>query len=93
MTTTPLTIGLTESKIASGILTNRMSLAFFNTHSTAIVYVKDGKGVSATNGVPVYPKGNVSLNLIEDGETVFEEWWAISDTASTGLVVFEGFKK
>lgn len=92
MTTTPHTVGTTEVKVASGILTNRMSIAFFNTHATAIAYIKDGKGVAATTGIPVYPKGNVSLNLIEDGETTFEEWWAIA-SASMTLVVFEGFKK
>ncbi len=90
MTTTPHTVPTTEVKVASGILLNRKSLSFFNTHNTAICYIKDGKGVSTTNGIPVYPKGNVSLNFIEDGDTVFEAWWAIG-TASLTLVVFEGF--
>lgn len=90
MTTTPYTVSTIEVKVASGITPTRKSLSFFNTHPTAIAYIKDGKGVATSNGIPVYPRGNVSLNFIEDGETVWEDWYAVA-TASMTLIVFEGF--
>jgi len=92
MTTTPVTVPTTEVKAAFGYSEQRRSLAFFNTHATATIYIKDGKGVSTTNGIPVYPKQSLSLNYIEDGETVKADWWAIA-TASATLIVFEGFEK
>jgi len=70
----------------------RMSFAVFNKHGTAVVYLKEGKEVSIANGIPIYPNGNVSINFIEDGETVREEWSTISDTVVTSIVVFEGSK-
>lgn len=68
----------------------RKSLAIFNKHATAIVYMKEGGEVSTSNGIPIYPKGNISLNTLEDGETVQEAWSTVSDTADTGIVIFEG---
>ena len=91
MTTNAYTVTTSESQVASGIVSERKSLSFFNTSATATVYIKDGKGVSTGNGIPVYPKGNVSLNFIEDGETVWEAWWAVA-SASMTLIVFEGFE-
>lgn len=91
MTTTARTAGLTEVKLASGILENRQSLTFFNKHATAILYVRDSKGVSVGNGIPIYPTGALGITKREDGDSVTQEWWGISDTATTGVVVFEGF--
>lgn len=71
----------------------RMSFSVFNKSATAIIYIKEGKEVSATNGIPVYPRGNFGLVKTEDGDPVGEEWCAISDTASTNVVVFEGRSK
>lgn len=92
MTSTPRTIGLTVNIGTIRTDPKRLSFAVFNKHATAIVYIKEGKEVSATNGIPVYPTGNISLNYLEDGETVREEWSMISDTADTPIVVFEGSK-
>lgn len=69
---------------------HRGSLSVFNKHLTAIVYMKEGGSVSTSNGIPVYPGGNVGLNLRDDGETVQEPWSMISDTANTPIVIFEG---
>jgi len=52
--------------------------------------MKEGREVSAENGIPVYPQGNVSLNLLEDGDSVKDAWSLISDTAATPIVIFEG---
>ena len=52
--------------------------------------MKEGNEVSATNGIPIYPQGNVSLNLLEDGDAVKEAWSFISDTITTPIVIFEG---
>lgn len=71
----------------------RMSFAVFNKHTTAIIYIKEGREVSADNGIPIYSKGNLSVNFIEDGDTVREAWSMISDTVTTPIVVFEGSKK
>ncbi|MBA7537269.1 hypothetical protein ES705_29536 [subsurface metagenome] len=93
MTSTPHIIGITIDVGTVKADPKRMSFAVFNKHGTAVVYIKEGKEVSAVNGIPIYPNGNVSLNHIEDGETVHEEWSMISDTATTPIVVFEGSQK
>lgn len=90
MVTTSWAVPVTQILVAR-VLRVRKSLSFFNTHATAIIYIKDGKGVAAANGIPVYPKGNVSLNVIEDGDTTKQDWWAIASAAAT-LVVFEGIE-
>lgn len=92
MTSTPRTIGITPSIAAIKANPNRISLAIFNKHATAIIYMKEGGRVSAASGIPVYPTGNVSLNEREDGKTVQEAWSLISDTADTPIVIFEGSK-
>lgn len=92
MTSTPRTIGLVASIAAIKASPNRVSLSIFNKHATAIVYMKEGGRVSAASGIPVYPQGNNSLNLLEDGKTVQESWSLISDTIDTPIVIFEGSK-
>jgi len=57
-----------------------------------MVYMKEGGQVSTSSGIPIYPKGNVSLSLVEDGETVKEPWSFISDTPATEIIIFEGFE-
>jgi len=54
--------------------------------------MKEGGRVSAASGIPIYPTGNISINLIEDGSTVTENWSLISDTPDTPIVIFEGSK-
>lgn len=83
-------IGVTEDIRTVKVDPNRKSLAIFNTHATATIYMKEGSSVGLLNGIPVYPKGNVSINTLEDGETVKESWSLISDTASTRVIIFEG---
>ena len=69
---------------------NRKSLAIFNLHATAIVYMKEGSSVGLLNGIPIYPTGNVSLSTMVDGNTVHEAWSLISDTPATRVIIFEG---
>jgi len=88
MSITPYSVGTTEGKIASRI-TKRTSLVIMNLHATAIVYVSFTKGVSVTNGIPVYHGGNISLKIPEDNPRA--EAWAISDTAATPVIVYEGY--
>jgi len=83
-------IGLTEDIQTIKVDENRKSLAIFNTHATATVYMKEGSSVGLLNGIPIYPNGNISLNLLEDGKTVHETWSLISDTISTRVIIFEG---
>jgi len=83
-------IGLVEDIRTIKVDENRKSLAIFNTHSTAIVYMKEGSSVGLLNGIPIYPQGNVSLNLLEDGKSVIESWSFISDTITTRIIIFEG---
>lgn len=90
MASFPKTIGTTIDIRTISVDRNRKSFAVFNKHATAIVYMKEGGEVSADNGIPIYPKGNMSLNTLEDGDTVKEAWSFISDTASTPIVIFEG---
>jgi len=52
--------------------------------------MKEGNEVSTVNGIPIYPTGNLSLNLLEDGDSVKEAWSFISDTADTEIIIFEG---
>ena len=90
MSVTPYSVGITEIKIASRVL-ERTSLVVMNLHATATLYVRFSKGVSVTNGIPVYHGGNISLKIPEDNPT--NEVWAISDTALTNVITYEGYKK
>jgi len=92
MTSTLHSIGLTVDIATIQVDEKRLSFAIFNKHATAILYLKEGREVSATNGIPVYPNGNLSLNFVEDGQSVRESWSMISDTAATPVVIFEGSK-
>ncbi|GAI26250.1 unnamed protein product [marine sediment metagenome] len=92
MTSTLHVIGITIDVGTIKPDPKRMSFAIFNKHATATVYLKEGKEVSAANGIPIYPKGSLSVSYIDDGETVREEWSTISDTVVTSIVVFEGSK-
>lgn len=83
-------IGMTEDIQTIKVDENRKSLAVFNTHTTAIVYMKEGGSVGLLNGIPIYPQGNISLNLREDGKSVQEPWSLISDTITTRVIIFEG---
>jgi len=68
----------------------RTSLVITNAHATAIVYARDGKGVSLLNGMPIYPRGSINLSvLLGDDPTL--DWYCKSDTASTSVRVYEGF--
>jgi len=71
---------------------NRKSFSVFNKHATATVYMKEGGQVSTASGIPIYPKGSISLSVVEDGDTVKEAWSLVSDTITTPIVVFEGFE-
>lgn len=83
------TVGTTESQIAGRNL-DRSSLVITNSHATAILYVRDTKGVGPLNGMPIYPRGSINLSrLLGDDPTM--DWWAISDTALTTVRVYEGF--
>lgn len=93
MTSTARTIGTSIDIGTIQVDTSRLSFAIFNKHATAILYIKEGREVSVDNGIPVYPKGNISLNYVEDGETVRESWSMISDTVTTPIIIFEGSKK
>ena len=90
MTSFAKTIGTTVDIRTIAVDRNRKSFAVFNKHVTAIVYMKEGNQVSAHSGIPIYPKGNASLSVIEDGDTVKEAWSFISDTVDTPIVIFEG---
>lgn len=85
------TIGLVEDIRTIKVDETRKSIAVFNTHSTAVIYMKEGSSVGLLNGIPVYPTGNVSLNTIEDGKVSVQGSWSfISDTAGTRIIIFEG---
>jgi len=84
-------IGLTEDIQTIKVDENRKSIAIFNLHATAVVYMKEGSSVGLLNGIPIYAKGNISLNRLEDGKvSVTEAWSFISDTAGTRIIIFEG---
>jgi len=87
-----LSVGTTQVDLVNS-LQSRVSLTIFNTHASAIVYFKEGSEVSATNGIPVYPGGSVSITELEDGELVKERFVIISDTATTTLIIAQGLKK
>jgi hypothetical protein len=84
----PRSIGTTQSKILDR-QPLRTSLAITNNHASAIVYFRFGEGVDAVNGWPIRSYGSVTLKIPEDDPT--KEVWAISDTATTPIVVYEGY--
>lgn len=88
MSVVPYSTGLTEIRIAE-LSRDRTSIVVLNLDPAAIVYVRFRKGVVAVNGIPIYPTGNMSLKIPEDDPT--KEIWAIADTATTPVVVYEGF--
>lgn len=92
MTSYAKTIGTTVDIRTIAVDKNRKSFSVFNKHATAIVYMKEGGQVSPASGIPIYPTGNVSVTLEEDGTSVYEAWSFISDTALTDIVMFEGSK-
>lgn len=69
---------------------HRKSFAVFNKHATQTVYMKEGNKVDADNGIPIYAGGNISLNVLEDGDSVKEAWSFIASGANTRVVIFEG---
>ncbi|GAG65144.1 unnamed protein product [marine sediment metagenome] len=83
-------IGLTSEKHVIKTDANRKSISIFNTHATATIYIKEGSSVGILNGIPIYPFGNIGLNIREDGKAVQEPWSIISDTALTRVIIFEG---
>jgi len=86
----PKTIGTTVDIKTISVDKHRKSFAVFNKHGANIVYMKEGNIVSADNGIPIYPLGNVSLNTLEDGDSVKEAWSFIASGADTDIVIFEG---
>lgn len=84
------TVGTTQADLAA-VARTRRSLTIFNTHATATLYVKEGSEVSSTNGIPIPPQGHLGITFEGDGEYVWERFVIISNTASTGVVVVEGY--
>lgn len=89
MASHPISIGTTR-EIVLRADSKRKSFAIFNTHATQVLYIKEGSEVSADNGIPIYAQGNLSMNELEDGDSVKEQWAIIASGASTTGVVFEG---
>lgn len=83
-------IGTTEDIRTIKVDDQRKSIAVFNTHAVNTLYMKEGSSVGLLNGIPIYPKGNISLNTLEDGKTVNEAWSFIADGADTRIIIFEG---
>lgn len=83
-------VGITSEMNIAGRNKDRTSLVITNAHTTAILFVRDAKGVATTNGMPIYPRGSANLSvLLGDDPTL--DWWAISDTADTIVRVYEGY--
>jgi len=85
---TPYSVGTSELKIAS-IQETRTSIVILNNHATAIIYIRSSKGVAAANGLPIAAGGSFVMKVPEDNPT--EEVWAISDTVTTDVRVYEGY--
>lgn len=83
-------IGTTKDIRTIKVDLNRKSLGIFNTHGANILYIKEGGSVGVLNGIPIYPLGNLTLNLEQDGKSVQEEWSMISDGLATRVIIFEG---
>lgn len=90
MASFPKTIGTTVDIRTIAVDKNRKSFAVFNTHGLNTAYMKEGGTVAVANGIPIYPQGNVSLSVVEDGDSVKEAWSFIADGANTTIVIFEG---
>jgi len=75
-----VTVGTSEILLVPAN-TDRTGLTIFNNHSTGILYV-GRTGVSATDGIPVQPKG--SLSIANGGEVK-----VIGDTASMDIRYLE----
>lgn len=83
-------VGITEEQ-ATGYSETRTSLVLYNNHATATLYWSDSKGVATTNGFPIPAGGSISLKVPEDDPR--NPIWVISDTATTGYRLYEGYGK
>ncbi|GAH59765.1 unnamed protein product [marine sediment metagenome] len=91
MTIFPYIVGTAvEVKIAS-VSPTRTSIVVVVNNATATLYTRFSKGVAVANGFPIYSYGFMSLKIPEDDPT--KEIWAISDTATTQVRVYEGYGK
>ena len=90
MSIVPFSTGLAEMKIAERS-EFRTSLVIQNNDAVAAVYVRFRKGVTAGNGLRIGPGGVLSLAVPEDDPTM--DAWAIADTATTPVIVYEGFAR
>jgi len=90
MSVQPFSIGLTEKKIAERS-EFRTSLVIQNNDPAAYVFIRFRKGVTAANGIRLAPGAPLSLSIPADDPTF--DTWAIADTATTPVIVYEGFGK
>jgi hypothetical protein len=74
-----------ELKVGSNALSNRKHIKIFNTDATNIVYVGFTNTVSTANGVPVFPKSSLTLELVPGSAILV---YAIS-TAATDVRIIE----
>lgn len=67
----------------------RIGLLIVNLSSN-IVYVKPGKGVSATSGIVLSPQGgSLTVDYLEDFDLPAREWQAVASAAASNVLVVE----
>lgn len=87
------TLSLSTVETIRGIKADpsRKSIAVFNLDAVETAYMKEGGAVSSSNGIPIYARGNVSLNTLEDGKVSVQGPWSLVASGACVVVVFEGF--
>lgn len=82
------TIGTGQVQVAARNK-SRTSLTLANASAALTAFFKDGKGASATSGIPIPPNGTATLRIPEDDPTL--DYWVAYSGAGGDLRVLEGF--
>jgi len=92
MPTTPKTIGTSAVQLVES-RKDRTVLEIVNLSDTATVYISDTeKDTLTTNkGLPIPPNSSRIIQLADLDFGVMHEWYGISDTANTNIIIYEAY--
>jgi len=92
MPTTPKTIGTTAVQLVER-RNDRTVLEIVNLSDTATIYISDTvkETLDTTKGLPIHPGGSRIIQLSDWDFGALHEWWGVSDTANTNIIIYESF--
>lgn len=85
-----VSVGLTQVRLTKRD-NKRTVITIVNNDGVAVVYINEGKGASVTNSTPLFSYQSMTIAK-PSGDNPKLDYWAISDTASTDVRVYEGYE-